>query len=189
MEEMHDYSGEFRPDLKLSDFSKEALMRLWETGGKLYIGLDGLWYNLIREKFGEKTASEWDWEIWKRATPLEVRRSREAMNIWGDDVASLFKFLQVDPGAGGIWPEFRCELKNNQRGILTVNQCRALRYFERHGDAAALTNACEMDRWAFEDTAHCFNPRIRTRCLKLPPRSNPSEIGCQWEFWIEDGVD
>jgi len=39
------------------------------------LGIDGLWYSLMREKFGEQMASELDWEIWKRATPLEVRRS------------------------------------------------------------------------------------------------------------------
>jgi len=186
MEELQDYSGEFNPDLRLADFSKEALLRLWEAGGKLYLGIDGLWYNFIREKFGEKTASEWDWEIWRRAVPLEVRRGREAMNIWGEDVASLFKYFQVDPGAGGIWPDFRCELKNNNHGILTVNHCRGLGYFERHGDMAALTNACEMDRWAFEDTAYCFNPKMKTTCLKLPPRKSKDEIACQWEFKIEE---
>jgi len=185
MEELKDYSGDFRPDLRLQDFSKDALIRLWVAGGKLYLGLDGLWYNFIREKFGEKTASEFDWEIWRRATPLEVRRGREAMNIQGDDVESLFKFFQIDPGAGGIWPEFRCELKNKNHGVLTVGQCRGLGYFERHGDMAALKNACEMDRWAFEDAAHAFNPKINTTCLKLPPRESPKKVACQWEFKLE----
>ncbi|NQT47707.1 MAG: hypothetical protein HQ578_01885, partial [Chloroflexi bacterium] len=96
MEEMQDYSGPLRPDLKMEEFSKEALVRLWQAAGKLYVGLDGIWYSLIRERYGEDVARELDAELWRREAPLEVRRNREAMNIWGDDVESVLKFLQVD---------------------------------------------------------------------------------------------
>jgi hypothetical protein len=37
MEELKDYSGEFRRDIKLQDFSKDALVRLWTAASKLYI--------------------------------------------------------------------------------------------------------------------------------------------------------
>ena len=47
----------------MQDFSKEALVRLWQTTSKLYIGMDALWVNLVSEKLGEKTAMEWDTEI------------------------------------------------------------------------------------------------------------------------------
>ena len=42
MKELQDYSGSFRPDLKLQDFSKDALVRMWQAAAKLYIGIDGL---------------------------------------------------------------------------------------------------------------------------------------------------
>jgi len=72
MGELKDYSGELKSDLKLQDFSKDALVRLWQAAGKLYVGLDGLWYSLIRERFGEQTARELDRELWKRAAHLLV---------------------------------------------------------------------------------------------------------------------
>jgi hypothetical protein len=50
MSDLEDYSGEFRPDLNMQDFSKDALVRLWQAGGKLYIGLDGLWYNMMTDE-------------------------------------------------------------------------------------------------------------------------------------------
>ena len=79
MADLEDYSGEFRPDLKMEDFSKEALVRLWHLGASLYIGLDGLYYTLIREKWGEDKARDLGSEIWLRkgfASDLEVQRGR-----------------------------------------------------------------------------------------------------------------
>ncbi len=37
MEELNDYSGEFNSDLKLTDFSKETLIRMWVAAAKLSI--------------------------------------------------------------------------------------------------------------------------------------------------------
>ena len=31
---------------------------MWQAASKLYIGMDALWVNLVREKLGEKTAME-----------------------------------------------------------------------------------------------------------------------------------
>ena len=186
MGELPDYSGELKPDLKMQDFSKDALVRLWQAAGKLYVGLDGLWYSLIRERLGEQMARELDRELWKRAAHLEVRRVREAMNIWGEDVASVFKFLQVDLGGGAIWPDFECALKDRNHGILTIKRCRGLEYYERHGETTLQKHACEvLDVEGFEDAAHLFNPNIKVTALKLPPRKSKDEIACQWEFKLE----
>jgi len=188
MPELIDYSGEMNPELKMEDFSKAALVRLWQAASKLYIGMDALWVNLVREKLGEKTAMEWDTEIWLRrgAAEAEVSRTREALNIWGDDVAAFLKYAQVDPGIAGVM-EVECELKSKNLGILTVKRCRPLEWCERHGETEWQKNACEvLDAEGFPQSAHLFNPRIEVRPLKLPPRQSPDEIACQWEFRIEE---
>jgi len=187
MKELPDYSGEFMPDLKLQDLSKEALERLFHATVKLYVGLDGLWHSLIRERFGEEMARELDSEIWRRATHLEVGRVREALNIKGNDLASFLKFLQVDPGAGGdIWPECHWELQNRNLAILTIQRCRGLDYYERHGDMAALEHGCGIEEWGLQGAANLFNPGIKVKCLKLPPRQSPNDMACQWEFRLEE---
>jgi len=186
MKLLEDYSGEFRSDLKMEHFSRGALTRLWRAAGKLYVGLDGIWYSLIRERFGEDMARELDAEIWRRETPLEVRRVREALNIWGDDVASVLKFIQTDPGGGAIFPEFQCELKDRNHGILTIKRCLGLEYYEKHGEIELQKHACEvLDAVGFSEAAHLFNPKIRVLPLKLPPRKSRDEIACQWEFKLE----
>jgi len=187
MEELKDYSGKLRPDIKMTDFSKEALARLWESSGKLYVGLDGVWYNTVRERFGEDTARELSRLNWQRAAALEVKRHREAMNIWGEDVESFLKFLQVDIGGGGIWPDFRCEMKDARCGVLTIRRCRSLEYFERHGETVLQKHACEvLDLEGFEQAAHYFNPNIKVVPVKLPPRKSSEDIACVWEFRLGD---
>ena len=187
MEELQDYSGEFRPDLKLHDLSKDALVRLFQATAKLYVGLDGVWYSHLRELFGQERAMELDWENWRRATHLEVGRCREAMNIWGDDVASFCKFLQIDPGAGGVvWTDCDWDLKNKNHAVLTIRICRSLEYFERHQDTAALENGCGMEEWGLQGAANIFNPKIKVKALKLPPRKSKDEVACLWEFKMEE---
>ena len=127
-------------------------------------------------------------EVWRRQTPIEVRLCRRAMGITGDDVAALFKHPQVDPGAGGIWPELEMDLKGPDHGVLTVKRCVALDHFERHGEEelARLKHTCEvLDGEGFQDTATLFHPDMTARPLALPPRASKAEPACQWEFRVE----
>ena len=76
MGELNDYSGEFVPSLKLADFSKEALLRLLIAYARCYPGMDGLWFSLCRERFGDEVARELDEEIWaNRALEPEQNES------------------------------------------------------------------------------------------------------------------
>src|SRR4030042_4033928 len=99
MPELENYSGEFKPGLKLQDFSKDALVRLFLRTCRLYIGFAALVYELNKEKFGEKAAIDLDTDYWLKmgAAEREVRLCTQAMKIEGRDVTSLFKYLQIDP--------------------------------------------------------------------------------------------
>jgi len=185
MKELKDYSGEFSPGLKLEDFSKDALLRLFHTTAKLYLGMDGVWHSLIREKFGEQVARDLDVEVWSRATPIEISRTMAAMNIQGDDVATLFKVFQCDPGTAGVG-DVECELKDKNHGIYTVKRCSSLEHFERHGDIEGIKWACEViDTAMWTATTIPVNPKIKVTPLKRPPRKSKDEIACQWEFRLE----
>jgi len=186
MEKLADYSGEFRTDLRMEDFSSEALVRLWKAAGLLYVGLSSIYYTVVREKLGEGMARELDAEVWKREAPLEMGRMSGAMNIRGNDVASLLKTLQVDIGGNPIWPEFRCELKDKNHGYLLIKRCRGLDYWARHGERAMQEHGCYLDVVGFQHAANYFNPKINARALKLPPVQSPDENVCEWEFSLEE---
>ena len=192
MAELKDYSGKFDPDLTLVDFSKEALISLLVAAGKLYLGIDGIWTGLMRQKFGDKAAFDYDKEVWfSKGLELDIKQTCDALNIKGNDLTALFKYLQFGPAFAVIYvgpppqfePRVTFEMKNKAHGIMTVTRCNSLEYFERHKDSALQKMACEeIDLPAFQWIAKRFNPKIEVESLKLPPRKSAKEIACQWEF-------
>ncbi|MFC2000105.1 DUF6125 family protein [Chloroflexota bacterium] len=186
MDELADYRGDFKPDLKLQDFSKETLVRLFNAAAKLYLGIDGMWHTVVKEQFGREKALEMEKEVWERATVIEISRVMAAANIDGKDVSTVFKVLQCDPGAQGTW-EMDFDLKDSTQGVLTVRRCRSLESFERAGDVESQKYVCEViEKQGMEETVKPINPNMKVRALKLPPRRTDQDIACQWEFKIEE---
>ncbi len=196
MAELKDYSGPFDPNLRLTDFSKEALTKLLISASKAYIGMDGVWTTLMREKVGDRAAFDYDKEVWfGRALALDMRRTVEPLGIKGNDIATLFKYWQCSPAfsvaytgpAPDFEPQVHFELKNKNYGLMTVRRCYSLEYFERHQDGSLQKLACdEIDTPAWEWQAHKFNPNIKVHPLKMPPRKSKDDIACQWELTLED---
>ena len=187
MAELQDYSGELQQTLRLEDFSKDTLAKFYLAASRLYCGIDGMWYSLIRERFDERRAQELDREIWRRIQPMDVHMCCEVANIQGNDVASALKYLQVSPGAGAVWPGCIAELKDKNHGILTIPRCLGLDYYERHGDWELQKYICGvLDMEAIQEAADFFNPKIKVTNLKLPPRKSKDEPACIWEFRLEE---
>lgn len=188
MHEYEDYSGEFRPDAKLQDFSKDAILRLWRTGSLIYMMLGGLWFDVVKDHVGIEKALEWEKEVWLKrgGSENDIRVSMDALNISGNDVAALLKAFQFAPGEAG-WIDIECELKNNNLGILTATRCPALEVFEATNDIIRQKHACEdICIPGMRITGELFNPKMTCRALKLPPRTGPDDIACQWEFEIPE---
>ncbi|MCX6000637.1 MAG: DUF6125 family protein [Chloroflexi bacterium] len=190
MEELQDYSGEFRPNLRLQDFSKDALIRFWRSVSDWYGGQCGRWMFLVRERFGSQKALHLGNMMWvydPKPDCAEVREMVEAMNIRGNDVESLFKCFQVDPGACGIWQDTEFKLVTKNHGIFTVGKCWALEYFEKAKDLEYMQTCCRgWDYYGFAEAAKVINPNMKTTALRLPPRRSPDDIACQWEFKVEE---
>jgi hypothetical protein len=188
MTELNDYSGEFRPDLRYEDLSKDALLRLLRTYAKLFNGISGVWNTVNRKSMSIEEAFEKDLEVYKILvkkfhTPL----LREAMNITGNDVLSLLKVFQMCPDGLDVFkPEF--DIKNKDHVIVTFTQCPTLSYFERNKDEKAIAALCGtngVEERTFKAYAEYINPDMRVTALKLPPRKGKDDICCQWEFKIE----
>ena len=185
--DLKDYSCEFRPDVKLEDFSKEALIQLVRAAAKLYGGLNQFWYNTVKDRLGEEVAGEIQGDVWmkKGASEWEVKNVCTAMNISGDDVASYFKFFQCTP-VNATMIDMQFELQDRNHGTLTVTQCVPLLAFEREGNTTIQRHMCEVvERHGFQIGATMFNPRMKTVPVKLPPRKSRKDIACQWKFYVE----
>ena len=193
MKELQDYSGQYKPDFQFSDLSKDALIRLIQNYQRIFVGVCGMVYTVIREKFGNEEALRlwpdiYDKQLWQFEIPLV----REAMNIQGDDVVSMMKYFQTCPdGARKGMYVYDCDIKNKDHAILTFTYCRSLFYFERHEDTQGIQTMCGpggFEDRAFQAICKAFNPDMKCRALKLPPRKSKDDICCVWEFKVEPKV-
>ena len=91
------------------------------------------------------------------------------------------KGLQLGPdnSVGGLFP---CEygFESDNRVIMTVMQCRTLLSYEREAPEMIYPGCHVLEKAMLEK--QLINPGIKVTPLKLPPRKNPEEIACQWEF-------
>jgi hypothetical protein len=190
MPEMQDYTRDYKPDFQFSDLSKDALIKLVENYQRIFVGMCGMVYTVLREDMGNKEAKR----IWpdiydKQVEQFEVPLVKEALKIKGNDVVTMMKYFQTCPdGARKGMYVYNCEIKNKNHALLTFTQCRSLEYFERHNDVEGIETMCHAhgfeDR-AFKAICKSFNPKMVSRPLQLPPRKNNEGICCIWEFKVE----
>jgi len=186
--ELKDYSGEFlsgeNTDETAKKFSKEALARIIEAGGRITVAVDGIYLSACQAKWNREVAYELERQQWKQSVHIDMRRVRQAVGIEGDDVEALFKCYQCMPAVIAKMPEVEYDLKSKTHGVLTVKRCRSLDYCVKHGLDALQKHLCEViDVEGFQNTANCINPDIKATPLKLPKRQRNA-----WELWSEEHI-
>lgn len=180
MGKLVDYSGEFLPDLKLSDFSPDTLVQLLKLYSKLYMAMDGFWYLSVKGRAGDKEALACDIKVWEDMVKYETLMIKRQLKIRGSDIASLMKVTQLCP-----WFQLttsNIEIKDSRRAILTVASCPTLESLEAKSEGTEYETCNVVCRKINESIAVHFSPDIEVRCLKLPPRESRDDICCQWEF-------
>jgi len=192
MAELPDYSGgliggETNPEMLLGSLSKEALVRLLFQANRLYLRLSGDYENTITRRWGGDVSFECTVEAWDEHCPFNKECVCGALNIQGNDVEAYFKYMQMNPGLGLLYP-MEWELKNQGHGIMTVTRCMSLEYFERTGQDEYMRKCCgpEGFEWhGFNLAARLFHPEMKVTALRNPPRKGVDEIACQWEVRLE----
>jgi hypothetical protein len=84
--ELADYSGEYRPDLRFTDFSKEALATRFIPFGDDYnvLCLDA-WAAEVSKRYGPDAMAEVEWTAWNDQVLPEIERMRsEHLPDWVD---------------------------------------------------------------------------------------------------------
>lgn len=186
MAELKDYSGDFVPNVRYEDFSKEFLAQLLVEYARCYIMADGLWYSAVRERFGTEAANAIDYDMWvNKFPPFETARVLSVLNLKRNDVADAMKFYQL----AAMFPhgmfDYDIDLKNRDHALLTVKRCPALLRFERK-EPEMIEPICQvMELASAKAYAKHINPSIVVTMPKMPPRKSPDEICCQFEFKLE----
>jgi hypothetical protein len=188
MEELRDYSGPFKKDLRYEDFSKEVLIELLHAYGEEINLLSLFFATAIAKRFGEKAMREILIEAWQKMAGPELDPPRKAAKIEGNDVEAYCKLNQI----AGSFPngrdfyKYEIDLIDKNHAVLTVHDCYACRMYEKRGLLDPWEWNCKIleKEGMLAYVAH-VNPAIKVRELRAGPKSNPDEPACKWEFYIE----
>ncbi len=187
--ELDDYSGPFQPDLHLSDFSREGLMKLVEVGGSIYGTVNRLWYREVAKRLGAEVADEIHHQVWfgeggagdhenELISSLmgfaEEDAETTAMKVWQCLPAMSTRMtLRFEPAGEGGWE-------------MRTPQCDVPETGEREGPEV-MAYMCDkicghLELFGFRHGAARWNEKIRIDPVKLPPRASPDEPHCRWKI-------
>jgi hypothetical protein len=127
---------------------------------------------------------------WMGASPVYTHRMREALGITGDDIAAIFKCLQLDVGFAHQYMDVAYQIDDERNGQFWLNSCGALLDVEPTGEDNVVSMCHHIEDPTFDATAVATNPRARIRPIHRPPR-HPAEREphCHWTTKIDPALD
>ncbi len=195
--ELDDYSGSFQPDLHISDFSKEGLMKLVEIGGSIYGAVNRQWYRAAIKRFGQEVAGEMHREVWFADGGAGDHENRTISKLMGfendDDETAAMKVWQCLP-AMSTRMTLTFEQKGEHEWEMYTPQCDVPEQGEK-GGPELLDYMCNkicghLELFGFRHGAARWNEKIRIDPTKLPPRESRDEPHCRWTIKLtEERVD
>ena len=190
MTERKDYSGEFDPDFRYEDLSKEALVRLVREYALIVHLMDRSLFTAVGLRYGQAAVEELAIEEWRGASPIYAERLRRVMGVEGDDVPAIFKMFQLDPGFPHFYMDVRYQVADRNRGYFSLASCGALNDVEPFGELAVRGMCHTIEDATFDVTAQAVNPKARVRAIHRPPREPADRVPvCGWEVVIDDDTE
>jgi hypothetical protein len=136
--------------------------------------------------FGQEAMAQIAVEEWAGASPIYTRRMQRALSFEGDDVATIFKGMQLEIGAPPQFMDFRYWVADAHHGGFHLDHCGALLDVEPMGEAQVKAMCHDIEDPTFDATAVATNPRAVMRPVHRPPRT-PSDRHphCAWTVTID----
>jgi hypothetical protein len=190
MSDLPDYAGAFEPDFQYEDLSKEALVRLVREYALIVHLLDRSALMSVGMRHGPEAMEAVAIDEWRGASPVYGERLRKVFNIEGDDMAAIFKVLQLDPGFPHHYLDVHYELVDDKHGYFELRSCGALLDVEPYGDTMVSMMCHTIEDATFDVTAQAINPKARVRHVHRPPRTPAGRHPhCRWEVVIDDDTE
>ena len=180
---LKDYSGEFDPGFSYKKLKRETLLELLRGYADYVRKIDGHWYLEVMRRCGNEAAFECDAAVWVRMDPFEMETTKRILGTGGDTPLAMAKTLQASPWAAS----YNCEVEviNENHVILSYLTCPTIVSLEKEGMGREKLICHDLEVKLMREKAQCFNPAIKITPLKLPPRSGPDDVCCQWELRLD----
>jgi len=154
---------------------------LAELCSKSLYTLDGLWFTLLERKYGLDVALDIDLEVWRKFSPIHIRRLKEAFAIKDDNsIRAVVSLLKIDPIQLIYKPEVVTLTDNN--AVFRCTDCPPQKARVRDGKGEFPCR--QVGEAIFRSYAEAIDPGVKLSCLVCPPDTHPPEFWCQWQFEI-----
>ena len=167
----------------LVDLSKEELLDYVEHLSKIWLAIDGTWFQAIEEEYGLDKAIDVDVKQWKRFTVIEAKRIMQLLDLpENGGIPALIKALKFRAYANINIQEI-VEVSQN-RCIFRMLNCR-VQYARKSRNLPDFP--CKpVGLVEYGDFAKTIDSRIETNCICCPPDSHPEDYYCAWEFILKE---
>jgi len=180
MEESKVYSLESLTSSQFEKCSRGTLIAVLAAYARLYLLLDGQWYLSVKQRCGDAQAVDIDLEVWDKQTRKEITELVQLIDFQNRDVVSFMELSVMMPSTAGS--EGYIEIKDRNDCTLTITHCPIVRTLEKEGEGREKTQCRVICQRIMATMAQSFNPGIKVKPVKIPPRQHQDEIYCQWQF-------
>lgn len=186
--ELKDYSGPFKPDLRITDFSREQLAKMYLMA-HLYDAKTSMLYNeWVREHYGVQALGEMNTWVWGHHGPSLLKGiTEEKLKTPGNDIESFLKAWQVDFTSLPPTFDMYFELHSKDHATITFNRCIGTVWAEELGEAEEFAEKfCSMEPPCIGNSARLYDPEMKVKILAFPPRDGSDEVCCKWELYYDN---
>jgi hypothetical protein len=161
--------------------TKEQLIELAKSYGRLALTLDGLWFLGVERTHGIETAIQLDEDVWRQFGKSEAKVIKKFLGInevtTVEDIAKIFLLTPMFGANGAI-----AETKNG-KCILSVADChpQKARIKKNMGEFPCKSVGVAY----FEGFLGAMNNTIMFKCAVCPPDEHPDNLWCEWEVWFQ----
>ncbi len=174
------------PFASLDTTQLEALL---DTLGKVWLAMDGVWFQAVEKLDGMEGAKQVNDACWNLFAPLEALRAKAVLGLperGGLDALEAALAHRLHSRISEV--AFSREAEDGREGegalILGVLKCRVQAARRRKGLEDYPCKSAGMVEYG--QFARFIDPRISTVCLACPPDALPEGTFCSWRFRLED---
>ncbi len=160
----------------------EQLETLLDTLGKLWLGLDGVWFQAVESLEGMDGAKRVNDTCWARFAPLEAVRMKAVLGL--PDQGGL------DALEAALTHRFNTRInkvtlmREPAALVLRLDKCRVQAARRRKGMADYPCKSAGVTEYS--GFARFIDSRIQTACLACPPDPLGPDEYCSWRFTLNE---
>ena len=181
---LDDYSKQFRPDLRLTDFSREQLAQMYLSIHNYNFAMLKSYGAWCKDKLGGENITTMHSDVWSDELHIDAQKiMARHLNTSGEGIDSFLKAFQVDITMQPPNFDMNFEMPSEDHCIITFNRCSAVTAMELTGQREQMEKCCAMDMSIFNRSAAIHDPNMKLNFLQMLPRPAKDSVCCKWEIY------